>query len=212
MHPQREGRSAELFENTVMARIMDESMENRLDSETISQLFSRNIYLVGFMGAGKSTIADRLGQMLGMEKLDTDEMIVDRSGMSINEIFERFGEEYFRDLETAALKELAGCSGSIVSCGGGVTLRQENIEAMRSNGVIVWLTAQPETIYDRIHLSTTRPLLKNNNTVEGIARLLKERLARYENAADVIVATDGLGIDEVCGNLIEKSKCYMEKR
>ena len=167
-------------------------------------LFSYNIMLVGFMGAGKATVADYLSHMLEMEEVDTDEMIVNWRGMSINEIFDKFGEEYFRDLETSTLKALAGCKQLIVSCGGGVPLRQENLDIMRSRGVIVWLTATPETIYDRVHLSTTRPLLKNNNSVEGIQRLLKERLPRYERAADVIVPTDGLTIHEVCELLVKR--------
>jgi shikimate kinase len=165
---------------------------------------SASIILIGFMGAGKSTVADRLSHMIEMDVIDTDEMIVGQSGMSINEIFSRFGEEHFRDLETAALRTLAERDPLIVSCGGGTPLRRENVDIMRSFGVIVWLSAQPQTIYDRVHLSTTRPLLKNNNTVEGIERLLNDRLPLYERAADVIIPTDELTVDEVCRSLVEK--------
>lgn len=175
-------------------------------------LFSYNIMLIGFMGAGKTTVADYLSSMLEMEEVDTDEMIVNWRGMSVNEIFARFGEEYFRDLETSTLKALSGCRQLIVSCGGGVPLRRENLEIMRSRGVIVWLTASPETIYDRVHLSTTRPLLKGNNSIEGIERLLNERLSRYENAADITVPTDGLTVHEVCELLVKRVLEYQKAR
>ena len=175
-------------------------------------LFSYNIMLIGFMGTGKTTVADYLSRMLEMEEVDTDEMIVNWRGMSINEIFARFGEEYFRELETSTLKALAGCRQLIVSCGGGIPLRSENLEIMRSRGVIVWLTAQPETIYDRIHLSTTRPLLTGNNSIEGIRRMLQERLPRYENAADIVVPTDGLTVHEVCEILVKRVLEYQRHR
>ncbi len=175
-------------------------------------LFSYNIMLIGFMGTGKTTVADYLSRMLEMEEVDTDEMIVNWRGMSINEIFARFGEEYFRELETSTLKALAGCRQLIVSCGGGIPLRSENLESMRSRGVIVWLTAQPETIYDRIHLSTTRPLLTGNNSIEGIRQMLQERLPRYENAADIVVPTDGLTVHEVCEILVKRVLEYQRHR
>ena len=175
-------------------------------------LFSYNIMLIGFMGSGKTTVADYLGHMLEMEHVDTDAMIVNWMGMSISDMFRNYGEAYFRNLESNTLLALRERKQLIISCGGGITLRPENVKIMRSRGVVVWLTATPETVYDRLHLFTDRPLLNGNMNIPYIAELMKEREPRYANAADVRVPTDGLTVHEICEILVKRVLEFQKSR
>ena len=150
-----------------------------------------NIFLIGFMGVGKSTIAKLLAKELQAELIEMDETIEAEAGMSINEIFEQFGEQHFRDLETALIERVSKNGGAVVSCGGGAVLRPENVEMMKQSGKIIFLSATPETIYERVKHSTNRPLLNGNMNVEYIRGLMERRREAYENAADVVISTDG---------------------
>lgn len=150
-----------------------------------------NIFLIGFMGVGKSTIAKLLAKELEAELIEMDETIEAEAGMSINEIFERFGEPHFRDLETQLVERVAKTGGAVVSCGGGAVLRPENVDMMKRSGKIVFLSATPETIYERVKNSTNRPLLNGNMNVEYITSLMERRRVVYEDAADVVISTDG---------------------
>ncbi len=150
-----------------------------------------NIFLIGFMGVGKSTIARLLARELGAELVEMDETIEAEADMTINEIFEKHGETYFRDLESALVARIADKGGAIVSCGGGAVLRPENVKNMKKNGKIIFLSATPETIYERVRYSNNRPLLKGNMNVEYIAQLMERRKGAYLEAADRVVSTDG---------------------
>ena len=152
---------------------------------------NKNIFLIGFMGSGKSTIARLLAKKTEKELIEMDETIENEEGCSINEIFEAHGEEYFRDLESELVKRIAQKGGTVVSCGGGAVLREENISNMRRTGTIIYLSATPETIYKRVRNSTNRPLLNGNMNVEYIRELMSKRVAKYEGAADVIIMVDG---------------------
>ncbi len=152
---------------------------------------NKNIFLIGFMGCGKSTMAKLLSEKTGAELIEMDETIETEEGMSINEIFDKYGEAHFRDLESQLIVRITESGGAIVSCGGGAILRQENVENMKKNGQIVYLSAQPETIFDRVRHSTNRPLLNGNMNVEYIASLMEKRLPRYVSAADKTIAVDG---------------------
>ena len=156
-----------------------------------------NIYLVGFMGVGKSAVSRALAKQLGVPCVDTDAEIERRQGRKISEIFAAQGEEAFRDMETAFLKELAESGGVVVSCGGGLTLRQENRELMKKSGKTVWLTATPETVYTRVRHSTNRPLLNGKMNPEAIGELMEERRGRYEAAAEEKIATDGRAVEDI---------------
>ena len=114
------------------------------------KLFSYNIVLIGFMGSGKSTISDYLSTVFDMKLVEMDQVIAEKEEMSIPDIFATYGEEYFRNLETNLLKELQTGQNCIISCGGGVALRQENVVEMKKNGRVVLLTASPETIFERV--------------------------------------------------------------
>ncbi len=157
----------------------------------------RNIFLIGFMGAGKSTIAKRLSSRYGLRLIEMDEEIERREGHSVSQIFALRGEPYFRDQETNLLRELEDTKRAVVSCGGGVPMREGNLKAMHLSGVIVYLSAAPETIYQRVKNVHTRPLLEGHMNVEDIADLMAERLPAYQKAADLTVVTDNRSVEEI---------------
>ncbi len=165
---------------------------------------SFNIALIGFMGTGKSTIAACMHTLYGMEVVEMDSLIEKREGMSIPEIFQKYGEEHFRNLETSLLIELQGKKNVVISCGGGTPLRKKNVSIMRKTGKVVLLTAKPESILERVEENHDRPLLEGNKNVSFIEEMLKKRKDRYEAAADLIVATDGRTKEEICDEIIEK--------
>ena len=194
-----EGRRHKKEVNDVFASITQNS--KRIQSRN---LFNYNIFLIGFMGAGKSTISDYLKNALAMDVVEMDQCIVERQGMSISDIFETYGEEYFRELETNLLIEMQSRSNVVVSCGGGVPMRERNVVEMKKNGRVVLLTAKPETILERVKDNHDRPLLENNKNVSFIADLLEKRRAKYEAAADIVVETDGKNELEICEELIHR--------
>lgn len=194
-----EGRRHKKEVNDVFASITQNS--KRIQSRN---LFNYNIFLIGFMGAGKSTISDYLKNALAMDVVEMDQCIVERQGMSISDIFETYGEEYFRELETNLLIEMQSRSNVVVSCGGGVPMRERNVVEMKKNGRVVLLTAKPETILERVKDNHDRPLLENNKNVSFIADLLEKRRAKYEAAADIVIQTDGKSELEICEELIHR--------
>ena len=163
---------------------------------------NKNIFLIGFMGVGKSTIAKLLAKELNAELIEMDETIEEEAGITINEIFEKYGESHFRDLESALVERIADKGGAVVSCGGGAVLRPENVAAMKKNGRVIFLSATPETIYERVRFSTNRPLLNGNMNVEYIAQLMERRRNVYEQAADMIISTDGIEKSQIIQEII----------
>ena len=164
----------------------------------------KNLFLIGFMGAGKTSVSAGLGRMLGREVVEMDERIAAQEGMSIPELFAQKGEPYFRACETALLKSFAQGAPRIVSCGGGVPLREENVAAMRESGTVVLLTASPEVILERVKDSDERPLLQGHKDVPYIAALMEQRRPKYEAAADITVDTSQLNIEEVCRQVLRQ--------
>jgi len=162
----------------------------------------KNIFLIGFMGSGKSSVAFYLSREYKMEIIEMDQLIVEREGMSIADIFAKHGEDYFRDIETNLLVEIQGAQNKVVSCGGGVVLREQNISEMRKSGHIVLLAAKPETILERVKDNDDRPLLQGNKNVEFISEMMEKRRKRYEQAADVVVQTDGKEIAQICQEIL----------
>lgn len=167
-------------------------------------LFPYNIVLIGFMGAGKSTIAGMMHEAFSMEVIEMDQVIVDQQGMSIPEIFEKYGEEYFRDLETNLLIDMQDRQNVIISCGGGVALRERNVKEMKRNGKVVFLTASPETILERVKDDNDRPLLNGHKNVEYISRMMETRRPKYEAAADFIISTDGKSSYDICREIVSE--------
>lgn len=175
------------------------------------ELFDFNIFLIGFMGVGKSTVSKALQRIFAMDVIEMDELIAQKNGMSISEIFELHGEEYFRQEETNLLKNSQKRKNVVISCGGGVAMRQVNVDEMRKSGKIVLLTATPETILGRVESSHDRPLLENNKTVEHIAELMAQRESAYQAAADITIPTDGRDVFDICEDIIQKVKEYKTK-
>jgi len=165
-----------------------------------------NIFLIGFMGCGKSTVAAKLNQMYGMHVVEMDQIIADEQGMNLTTLFHKYGETYFRDLESDLLKRVAKSTGQVVSCGGGVVLREKNVTEMKKNGRIVLLTAKPESILTRVIKDNNRPILEGKKNVEDIAALMETRRAKYEAAADIVVATDDKSISTICEEIIQRIK------
>ena len=163
-----------------------------------------NIFLIGFMGAGKSTIARTLQRELGFPLVEMDARIVQEQGMSINDIFAQYGEAHFREIESQLVVDLGKQEPSIVSCGGGVVVRPENTQNMKKSGRIVLLKASPETIFERVKNSTDRPILNGHMNVEYIAELMEKRRALYEEAADITIQTDGKTREQICEEIIGK--------
>lgn len=162
----------------------------------------KNIILIGFMGTGKSSVTRILHERYFMQIIEMDEMIAQREGMTIPEIFKTRGEEYFREAETALLRELQQEENLIISCGGGTALREENVKLMKQNGYVVLLTASPETIFARVGQDTNRPVLNNRRSVEGIRELMEQRLPKYEAAADITICTDDKSLEQITSEIV----------
>jgi shikimate kinase len=153
-------------------------------------MFKRNVFLVGPMGAGKSTIGRLLGAELAIPFRDSDRVIEERTGADIPWIFDMEGEEGFRDRETAVLLELAAEAGSVIATGGGIILREQNRVIMKSAGFVCYLTASIEQLVERTARDKKRPLLQVENPRQKIVELLSLRDPLYQSAADFIINTD----------------------
>lgn len=184
-----------------------------------------NVILIGYMGCGKSTVGKELAQMCQFTFLDTDAWIEKREGITISEIFAAKGEAYFRDLETQCLKELLeenkngkiregmkGAStvqesyeknkGLVISVGGGLPVREENQLLLRQLGNVVYLKAEPDTIYERLKGDATRPLLQTENPLQKIRDMMEEREVKYQAAAHRVVSVDGKSISEIMSEIL----------
>ncbi len=160
-----------------------------------------NIYLIGFSGTGKSLSGIRAAELLKLPFVDMDDLIEYRTRKTIPEIFEHDGEEVFRKIETDILHELADKTSRVVSTGGGVPVREINRQVMRNSGIIILLTASPETIHRRLTTSqsrnrTLRPMLGDDAPEHRIANLLAERTEAY-SCADRSIDTEGLSHRQV---------------
>ena len=211
LQPQQEAKQAarlkeKLGDNKYREEIYDVFRRINRNSKRIQarKLFDYNIILIGFMGAGKTTISDYLSTMFAMNIVEMDQVIEEREEMSIQDIFATYGEEYFRELETNLLIEMQSRKNTVISCGGGVAMRERNVAEMKKNGRVVLLTASPETIYERVKDSNNRPVLNGRKNVQGISELMEQRREKYEAAADIVVNTDGKTVLQVCEEMIQK--------
>ena len=162
----------------------------------------RNIILVGFMGTGKTTIATALSHRLKMRYLSTDDLIEKREKRTINEIFTESGEEYFRDVESAVIREASALENVVIDAGGGAVIREENIANFKSNGIVVCLTAAAETVMQRTKKYKHRPLLNVEDPKRKIRDLLAKRAPFYAKA-DYTIDTGKLTarqvVEEIAG-------------
>jgi shikimate kinase len=166
--------------------------------------FMKCIYLIGFMGSGKTTIGKELSLFLNLPVIDSDEEISRMTGKTITEIFDVEGEATFRLLESECLRDLP-VEDSIITTGGGVILQEENRNWMRKNGVVVLLAASPKEILKRLEGDKTRPLLKNDKQTK-VAKILDERMPLYLNAADIIIETSNRSVEAIVEELVERLK------
>jgi len=140
-----------------------------------------NIIITGFMGTGKSIVAEELARKLKMEFIDMDQIIEEVQGMSISDIFNRYGEKYFREQENKLVKELSRKENIVIATGGGTLLSSDNTRILSQKGNIICLHTDPQTIYNRVKGKNNRPLLKEKNALSEINRLLEERKKIYDN-------------------------------
>lgn len=166
-----------------------------------------NIILIGFMGSGKTSVGKGLAERLGYDFKDTDEMIVEKEALDIPDIFKRYGEEYFRNQEsTLLLSILNTLERTVLSTGGGMPIRDKNVNLLRLMGQVIYLRASKSTIIERLSGDTGRPLLQGANPYERVESLLKERTPIYERAADIIIDTDGKSIDRIIEEILDKRR------
>jgi len=151
-----------------------------------------NIVLVGFMGSGKTSIGKRVAKQLGFQFIDTDQVIVDRAGLPISDIFARDGEPAFRDLETSAIISIGHLKRCVIATGGGAVLRDKNRTLLRGLGFVIELTADEDTIYDRVARNTKRPLLQTEDPRATLRELLQTRRPFYDQAAQFVLDTTHL--------------------
>lgn len=165
----------------------------------------RNIVLVGFMGTGKTTIATALANKLGLQYVSTDSMIEKREKRTINEIFTKSGEDYFRDVERDVVREASGLENAVVDAGGGVVLRDENMAALKSTGVVICLTADADIVMERTKKYKHRPLLNVEDPKLRIKNMLAKRAPFYAKV-DHTVDTGKFTARQVVDKIIEIAK------
>ena len=185
-------RAAEIFRDTSYDEALTEQVYRRMARD------KENIVLTGMPGSGKTAVSAILGERTGREVIDTDRLITEKAGMEIPDIFRRYGEEHFRDLETEVILEAAARAGVIISTGGGAVLREKNVDALRRNGKLVWLDRKPEDLIP----TDDRPLA---DSPEKIRTLYRVRTPIYRATADAVIPADGgaaCAAEEIMRNLI----------
>lgn len=171
----------------------------------------KTLVLIGFMGAGKTSVGKELADLLGCALCDTDQETERRAGTAVSEIFRLQGEEGFRNMETDTLRKLLEQTGgdggfAVISAGGGLVLREENQRLLKENAVCVYLKTSPEQVLHRLQGDTTRPLLQGGNVRERVEGLMAARGPVYEKAADITVNTDGRTPGEIAREIAAFAK------
>ena len=161
-----------------------------------------NISLVGFMGAGKTVVSQKLASMFQRERVSTDDLIVKKEKREISDIFRDEGEAYFREKEKEVIESLKEQSGLVIDCGGGVVLRDENIANLKQNGALIYLSASPDVIFERVKDETHRPLLNVSDPKAKIEKLLNDRMPFYQKA-DHTLDTNNKTVDDICQEIVE---------
>ena len=157
--------------------------------------------MVGLSGSGKSTLGDILSSLSGYALVDTDAIIVKLQNRSINNIFATNGEEFFRTLETQVSKEVSAFDKQIISTGGGIVLKEKNLEYLKQNGVVFYLKTSVNTLLKRLEGDNTRPLLKTDDVKKKLENMLEIRGKLYEKA-DVTIETDNLTPEETAKEIL----------
>ena len=169
-----------------------------------------NISLIGMMGSRKTCIGELLAKLLNMSFVDTDEQIIKSEKTSINQIFAQKGETYFREMETATLKNVLNFNNQIISTGGGIIKSDENLSLLKKKSVVFYLKASPDILFERIKNNKERPLLNVENMKDKIKTILQDRISQYEKAQYIIVTDDKSPIEianEIIGIINDCVKC-----
>ena len=157
-----------------------------------------NIILIGFMGSGKTTFGKWIANKYGMKFCDTDEYIENTEQRTINDIFAKDGEEFFRNLETATIEKLCGeLENAVISVGGGLPVRKINRELLKKLGLVVYLNTSTDDLVKRLSKDTKRPLLKGADIRTRITTLMEQREDLYKEASDIIIETDGHSFEDM---------------
>ena len=165
----------------------------------------KNVILIGFMGAGKTTVGERYAKKHGLPMVDTDWLIEERAGMTISEIFAQKGEDEFRRTETAVLQTLlSDTQEKVISVGGGLPLREENRRLLKQLGTVIYLEVNPDTVLKRLKGDTTRPLLQGGDVTRRVEELIAARGPIYREAAGLIVDVNGRSVGEIVTELEER--------
>lgn len=161
-------------------------MKNKFNS---LQLNNKNLVLIGFSGSGKTIIGKTISELYKLPFIDTDISIQISQNLSIHDIFRKFGEEHFRNLEAEICKELPKKQNTIISIGGGTILSPQNAYFLQQNSIIVYLKSSPEQIYKNLKYDDSRPLLNTSNKLATITKLLEERTDIYEEYSDICISS-----------------------
>ncbi|WP_353095896.1 shikimate kinase [Tissierella praeacuta] len=166
----------------------------------------KNIVLIGMSGVGKTTIGKALSIVLDKKFVDTDSIIEDKLGISINDIFAMYGEDYFRKLESEIISELHEEENLIISTGGGIVLNNNNIVMLREKGILILLESSVESIVNNIKDDiTVRPLLNNGEDIyKKVEVMYNNRRKLYISSADFVVFVDGKSIDEIIYEILRR--------
>jgi len=172
-----------------------------------------NIFLIGFRGTGKTTIGKIISRMLDREFIDADEYLEQKEGKTVKDIFDEGGEKLFREMESRVIAELCLLDNKIIATGGGVILREENEKKLKKNGVLILLTADVDTIYKRIYrdkfTQQKRPSLTDRNGYPEIEYLLKYRNPLYDKAADFVLNTDSMSVNDAARKIVNFIKNHV---
>ncbi len=153
---------------------------------------SNIIFIVGLMGSGKTSVGKILAKKVGRNFYDTDQEIIKNEKLDISQIFNKYGEDYFRELEHTILKKIISNQGAIVSTGGGIVLKKENVDIMKDNGIIIFLNIDVETQIARIKNKKNRPLLKNSNLKSDLKNMKNDRDKVYESISNLKIDVSGV--------------------
>jgi shikimate kinase len=168
---------------------------------------NRNVFLIGLMAVGKTTVGRLLALELGLAFYDSDRVIEERAGADIAWIFDVEGERGFRDREAAVIDELTAMDGVVIATGGGVVLREENRRHLRERGTVVLLESPVERLVERTRHDRKRPLLRDGNARETLERLTRERSELYESIADVRFVADRRSAASLARDIAARLKC-----
>lgn len=166
----------------------------------------QNIVLIGFMGTGKTAVGRIVARILNYRFIDTDQMVEDATGLTINQIFRKHGEIRFRSEESLVVSKLAGKTGLVIATGGGVVLNPDNIKVLKQNGIFIYLNADPEVILERVSRRNTRPLLAKGKNLETIQTLFQERYRYYQDYADYTIDTSHIGLEEAAQQIVRLAR------